>query len=386
VSDPLRRRLEDARVPGADEARERALPVVKTAFAEREVVPRRSRPAPPLIAALAALALVALAFTPPGEAVTGWVRDRVAPERVRVERPRPALASLPTSGALLVDAPNGSWVVRSDGSKRRLGAYHEPTWSPFGRFVAATHGSQLVAMTPTGQVRWALDRGAVRAPRWSPSGFRVAYLSGKRLRVVAGDGTGDRLVARRAANAPPAWRPEPAHVLAYAGPDGAVRLADVDRGAELWRSDGGPPPASLSWSADGRRLAAAGHGALRVLDGNGRELVRRRSTALAAEYAPRGRRLALVRRAPRGTTSELVVSSGGRTRVLLASPGRFGRLAWSPDGRWIVVDWTSAGQWLFVPVGQRARPIPAARIAGEFDPGARGPAGEPMPAGWCCGR
>jgi hypothetical protein len=384
--DPLRRRLESVRVPDEENARLRALAVVRAGFAERTPAPRRAwfRRAPGLAWALTALVVVALLFTPPGKAVTGWLRDRVAPERVRVEAVRPALGSLPASGSLLVQSPRGAWVVHEDGSKRRLGSYREATWSPKGLFVAATTGSQLVALTPGGQVRWSLPRPRVSAPRWSPSGFRVAYLSGDRLRVVAGDGTGDRSLGARAV-APPAWLPGKLNLLAYAAPDGSVRLVDVDR-RELWRSPAGPRPSSLSASGDGLRLLASGPQGLRVLDGQGHELRRSRTPARGAAYAPFGRRYAYVRRSPAGGTDQLVLSSGPRARVLLASPGRLGHFAWSPDGRFIAVAWPSADQWLFVPTGRSGRAITAARIAADFDPGARGPSGEPAPAEWCCSR
>jgi hypothetical protein len=388
MSDDLRRRLEGAGVPDAAGAHDRALALARAAYAQREPLPARRRwaPAPALAAALGCLVLLALAFTPPGQAVTGWIRDRIAPERVRVQRPPAALASLPAAGALLVDSPRGAWVVHRDGSRRLLGAYRESTWSPHGLFVAGTRADQLVAMTPLGRVRWALTRREPRAPRWSPSGYRVAYLSAGRLRVVAGDGTGDRGFARAAAHTAPAWRPGPAHVLAYAARDGGVRLADIDRRRELWRSAPGPVPAVLAWSADGRRLVAAGAGGVRVLDARGHELSHARRPASAAAYAPRGRRLALVRRSSGGSTAQLVLVRRGRSRVLFASPGRLGRLAWSPDGRWLVVGWASAGQWLFVPVAHPARAFAVAGVAREFDPGARSPAGQPMPGEWCCAR
>jgi Tol biopolymer transport system component len=171
-------------------------------------------------------------------------------------------------------------------------------------------------------------------------------------------------------------------VLAYARRDGSVRVVDVDHRTQLWRSRPGSAPASLSWSADGRRLVAAGTGGVRVLDARGHLRSLARGAVTGAAFAPLGRRLAVIRRSPRGATSQLVVRTGRRTRVLLASPGRLGSFAWSPDGRWIVVDWASAGQWLFVPLGRSSRPIPAAQIAREFDPGARGPGGEPQPVGW----
>jgi len=117
VSD-LRRRLEGVDPPDAENARRRAQAVVRAAFAERDPAPRRAwyRPRPAMAWALTALLALALAFTPPGQAVTGWLRDAVVPERVRVEAMRPALERLPAPGALLVQSPGGLWVVRDDGA------------------------------------------------------------------------------------------------------------------------------------------------------------------------------------------------------------------------------------------------------------------------------
>src|SRR5206468_4648201 len=77
-----------------------------------------------------------------------------------------------------------------------LGAVGEATWSGHGRFVAATRGFELIAVDLHGRRHWSLAaRAPVHGPRWSPDGFRIAYLSGRAVRVVAGDGTADRLVA-----------------------------------------------------------------------------------------------------------------------------------------------------------------------------------------------
>jgi dipeptidyl aminopeptidase/acylaminoacyl peptidase len=276
-------------------------------------------------------------------------------------------------------------------------------------------------------VRWSISRSEpVSGARWAPSGYRIAYLTGPRtgfevppgsaparqqLRVVAGDGTGDRLFDGRTAPAPPAWRPGPRHVLAYAKPDGSVAIADADTGARLGRSAPGEAPAELAWSGDGRRLVVRGDRTLRVLDGRGRLLAAIPLTAgepsTSSRAAPppapslpaavpgaartvafrgRGHELALIRGGPDGRASEVVLvraeRSPGVPRRLFAGPGALGDLAWSPDGRWLLVSWPSANQWVFI----RATSAPKVRavpdISREFDPGG----GRELPGRveWCC--
>jgi hypothetical protein len=164
---------------------------------------------------------------------------------VGIEESAPALFSLPAPGRLLVTADSGAWVVEEDGSKRRLGSYREASWSPFGRFVVASRRHELVTVTPEGEVRWSLARPDVRFPRWggTRTDTRIAYLSNGQLRVVGGDGKGDKLVDLDPAVAAPVWRRGPGHVLVYARRDGSVRAVDTDsvepvvvpRAAELLR-------------------------------------------------------------------------------------------------------------------------------------------------------
>jgi hypothetical protein len=225
----VRRELEQIEIPGEHEARERSLAVVLAAFAEREPTPRRRSWKP--VAAIA-IALVALAglLSPPGRAVLDEIREVVG-----VEESAPALFSLPAPGRLLVIADSGAWVVEEDGSKRLLGEYREAAWSPFGRFVVASRQNELVALTPEGEVRWSLARPDVSFPRWggTRTDTRIAYLSEGELRVVGGDGKGDRLVDAQAADRAPQWLEGSGHRLAYAWRDGSIRVVDADTGAVL---------------------------------------------------------------------------------------------------------------------------------------------------------
>jgi hypothetical protein len=225
----VRNELERIEIPGEPEARKRAWAVVGAAFAGREPVPRR-RSWQRAAAVAIALVVVAGLLSPPGQAVLDEIREVVG-----VEQAQPALFSLPASGQLLVVADSGAWVVAEDGSKRRLGAYREASWSPFGRFVVASRRNELVALTPDGKVRWSLARPDVRFARWggSKTDTRIAYFSNGRLRVVGGDGRGDRLLHARAALRPPRWRPGRRHVLVYERRDGSIGAVDVDTGGEL---------------------------------------------------------------------------------------------------------------------------------------------------------
>jgi hypothetical protein len=221
----VRKQLERIELPGEHEARERAWAIAQAAFAEREPQPRRRSWKPAAAIAIAVVALAGL-LSPPGRAVLDEIREAVG-----VEQAEPALFSLPAEGRLLVTADSGAWVVDQDGSKRLLGSYREASWSPFGRFVVASRANELVALTPEGEVRWSLARPEVRFPRWGGTRLdtRIAYFSRGELRVVGGDGKGDRLLARDAAVGAPEWRP--GNVLVYARRGGGARAVDVDTGA-----------------------------------------------------------------------------------------------------------------------------------------------------------
>ena len=240
---------------------------------------------------------------------------------------QPALFSLPTGGRLLVESSEGPWIVQADGSRRLLGRYREASWSPFGRFVVAARANELAALEPDGDVRWSLARPNVRFPRWAGTltDTRIAYLSGSSLRVVAGDGTGDRLLRRVVAARPPVWLPGEGFQLAYTDLGGKTVVVDADTGRALSRTAGGK------------------------------------------DNDPTIRR--------RGGASEVVI--GGR--VVFRGTGDFRDAVRSPDRRWALVTWPTADQFVFVRVTGTRKIVAVSGITRQF-----GGAAFPRISGWCC--
>ena len=275
----MREKLEQIPVPDAEAARERARRVALAAFEAREPLPR-SRRGPRLAvgAMLAAAAIAVATASPPGMAVVDRVREVVG-----VERSAPALFSLPTPGRLLVASDAGVWVVEADGAKRFLAGYREASWSPFGRFLVATSRNELAALEPDGDVRWTLARPGVRSARWggTETDTRIAYVDRSGLRVVAGDGTGDRLLAP-AETGPLAWRPGARHVLAYVSAS-EVRVQEADTGRVLWRANRGvnAPVRSFKWSEDGRRLLVVSPYSIQIFDRRGHRVGHREAPVAA---------------------------------------------------------------------------------------------------------
>ena len=356
----MRRELERIEIPDEHGARERAWAVLESAFAERLPSRRRSLHLRAAIAVAVVVALLAAAFSSPGMAVLDRIRKTVG-----IEKATPALFSLPTPGKLLVRTDSGAWVVQQDGSKRLLGGYREASWSPFARFVVAARRNELAALDPGGRVHWTLARPAARLPSWggTRTDTRIAYLSGRRLRIVAGDGTGDRPGCPRVvAPVRPAWKPGTQQILALATPNGAVAVFRADSCRRLWRTSGGLRPTKLAWSDDGRLLVLAPPG-LRVYDARGRLLAQDRPQgpsrdADAAFVHDRGG-VATIR--IRGTRSNLYAPG-----TLFHAAGSLAQVVPSPDGRWFLVTWPSANQWVFVRAnGRGIRAV--SNISRQFD-------------------
>ncbi len=374
------RAIARAAAPGEAEAEERAWAVVQSAYQARPPVPSRPRAHRRLVLApLAFAAVAALALSPAGAAVR-----RVLDHALGVPHAAPALFSLPSGGTLLTSGANGTWTVGADGATRRLGPWRQATWSPHGLYVAVTGPDELAAVDPHGQVRWELARPQVSDPAWYPAnGYRVAYLSGRALRVVAGDGTGDRQLAAAVARVAPSWRPDHPYELAYVTAAGRVVVRDADTGHRLWSArDAGVT--QLAWSGDGRELVTVSPGQVHVYRGDGTLARTVRSPArfpiLDAALAPDGRTLALVRGGAGEDVLVEAVTAGSAPRRVLSGQG-LREVVWSPDGRWLLVSWPAADQWVFVRASGRPGLQGVSRIAEQF---AAPRSDVPRLEGWCC--
>ncbi len=367
------------RAPAEEAAQERAWPAVRDAFVARERVPRRP-PRRRIALALAATALVVAALTPPGLAVAGFLHDRIVRDAPRPTVPAPLATGTP--GRLLLTTDAGVWVLRGDGSGRLLGRYSAATWSPTGRFVAVIRDNALYAVEPdTGTVRWPLVRQApLRDVRWAPKdGFRIAYREGDDLRVVDGDGTHDRLLARAIGAAPAAWRPG-SHVLAYDAGDGNVATTDVD-GVDATVLPVTGAIRSLLYSADGRTLLIATDAGLLALDPATAKQRHLLAVAPAAIATSPGAAADLAVVLPGGEVRLMAIDGSGERSVTTVAGAA--TVAWSPDGRTLLVPDPSTDRWHLVDAAT-GRDRTLEHIGERLDPDGLGSASFPAVAGWCC--
>ncbi|HMJ35640.1 MAG TPA: hypothetical protein VK501_17160 [Baekduia sp.] len=383
--------LRDLRVPGEEDARRRAWAVAQAALAERPAAAPRRGPVPPLgaVATLCALVAVAAGLTSPGRATAEWVRARIAsvadPAPHHARRAPTSTTALPGGGRILVVNDHGPTVLGlPTGTRVLLGAVDEAAWSPHGLYVAAVRGVELIAVDLRGRRRWHVAQPhAIRAPAWSPSGFRVAYLTGapgsRTLRVVAGDGTGDRPVAA-AGPVRPTWAPgTTTNVLAYLDGAGRITVRDVDSGAVLWRARPRATPRTLSWSHDGHRLIAVGARDVTAYTGRFGQVAGSRRAPHGTEnvsgaFAPYGRRYVVVRRVRATGDHRLLLVAHGRERLLQVGSGPIRSVAWGPDGHWLVLDQPGRPAWSLMQLTARGPDIPRTLAPGR---GAR-------LSGWCC--
>lgn len=374
------RALNGIRVPDERGAEQRAWVTVRAAYEQRTPSPRRLRFRRPAGVVATVLAIAGVVALSPAGATVGRLVDRALgiPHAARV------LSALPAPGRLLVSGPGGTWIVAADGSVRRVGEWKDASWSPHGLYLAVTARDQLAVVNTRGVLQWALTRPAVSDARWySPSGYRVAYLSRTDLRVVAGNGADDHLVATSVAHVAPAWRPDHAYQLAYVASDGRLIARNSATGAELWASDPGLRIHRLSWSANGTRLLALTRTAALLYTAGGRLLAIRPGGPIKdGALSPDGRELALV---TTGSASAVTVySAHGAHRAIrrVLAGVKLGQVTWSPNGAWLLVSWPAADQWVFVHIAGRPHIAAVSRIARQFSkiPGARFPRLE----GWCC--
>ncbi|HEX6781665.1 MAG TPA: hypothetical protein VF125_06490 [Solirubrobacterales bacterium] len=414
--DTLNRALWDAPIPAPADAEERGLRIVAAAHAERQggerTAPASHLPSLPRLAMALALAtlLAALLLSPAGAAVRDWVDDAFT---ASAPRPEPTLARVPGGGSLLVQTGEGPVVVQPDGSRTLLGDYEGATWSPHGLFVAAVKKRTLTALEPDGTPRWSLTAAQwVAAPRWSPSGERIVYRSGFDLRVVAGDGSEDRLLTGSTAAGtppdarispayvPPAWSPTGEDALAYVTGASRLRILDSETGAVLAAAPALQRITWMDWADGGRRILEASPGTLRLrpvlraghpsrpaLGAAHRLPLPPRASVNDAALSPQSSIVAasITHWRKHGTYSEVLVFRPGRGwRTLISVPGSLGQVEWSPDGKRLLVAWPGANQWLFLPVG-RGKGRAIANISKAIAPSGR-PTSFPQLEGWCCRR
>jgi hypothetical protein len=421
--------LREVPIPEPADAEERGRRIVAAAFAERTnddesrhselrgaMTPRTSegrsrRPFPRLALGLSLAALLAiLLLSPAGADVRDWVGDAFT---ASAPRPEPTLARVPGGGHLLVQTGEGPVVVQADGSRRLLGDYEGATWSPHGLFVAAFEKRTLSALEPDGMPRWSITAAQrVAAPRWSPSGERIVYRSGFNLRVVAGDGTEDRLLAGSTAAGtppdarispayvPPAWSPAGEDALAYVTGAARLRILDSETGAVLAGAPALQRITWMDWADGGRKILEASPGTLRLRPvlraghpsrpalGKARRLkLPPRATVNDAALAPQTPLVAVsvTHWRKHGTYSEVLIFRPGQPpRTLLSVPGSLWQVEWSPDGERLLVAWPGANQWLFLPLG-RGKGRAIANISKAIAPSGR-PTSFPQLEGWCCRR
>ena len=245
-----------------------------------------------------------------------------------------------------------------------------------GCFVAATRANELVALDPKGGVRWTLARPDVALPGLGGHAHRHAdrLLRRDGLHIVAGDGTGDRLLGRRAASCRPPGGPGPAACSPTSdGP--TCRAQDTDTGAVLWRRRG-PAGRQLAWSADGRTLLVFSPHRTRAYEGAKVVAADDPSDATAdrdAAFVGRTPEVAAIRVA--GDGSNVFSLSSGRT--FFRGTGVFAA-ARVVAGRALAARDVADGE----PVGLRPYEAAEARrrlaYTQQFGRGAR-------VEGWCCG-
>jgi hypothetical protein len=187
-------------------------------------------------------------------------------------RPVPTRLSVPPgSNGLALVAGGKLWLATRTGLRIEGMPVSAAELSPRALYAVVGIGSSLVALAPGNRHPWVHPAGGrVVAASWSPDGLKIAYVVTRHrryeLRMIEGDGSTDRLVARSVRPAKPSWRPD---ALAVAYVDARGRAAVDDLGTASRRTfdtrDCGGAARAVAYAPSGRRLAVAGRGGLGLI-------------------------------------------------------------------------------------------------------------------------
>lgn len=295
-----------AGLPGPSaEATERARRAALDALPEAVPRPRRRRRALLAVGLAAALAIATAGIA---LATTGRLEVRVGSdtpsERVAAAPPVGRIVLPEGVGGIAAIAGGRLWMASRTGFRVEGLAVTAAELSPNARYAAAGIGDSLVVLAPDGRRPWSLPVGGrVMAAAWRPNPLptEIAYVVRRggrhELRLVEGDGDGDRLLDPSVAPVRPSWSSD-SRSLAYVTTSGRVRVRDV-------------PGAAGTVVSFPRRVSAVA-------------------------YAPVGDALAWLERP--GTVGVLGIGKG-RDGAVPSGPGtRLTALAWTSPGRLVTVE------------------------------------------------
>jgi hypothetical protein len=156
-------------------------------------------------------------------------------------RPKPApavptrLSVPPGSHGLAIVAGGKLWLATRTGLRIQGLPVSAAELSPHALYAVVGIGSSLVALAPGNRRPWVHKTGGrVVSAAWSPDGLKIAYVVARRhrdeLRMIEGDGSPDRLLARNAGPAKPSWRAD-SLAVAFVGKLGRTGVFDLGTGS-----------------------------------------------------------------------------------------------------------------------------------------------------------
>jgi hypothetical protein len=167
-------------------------------------------------------------------AATGNLHVRIG-ARAKTVRPVPTrLAVPPGSHGVAIVAGGKLWLATRGGLRIEGMRVSAAELSPRALYAAVGIGSSLVTLAPGDRRPWVRRTGGrVVGAAWSPDGLKIAYVvarpGGDELRLIEGDGSPDRLLARPVRPLKPSWRAD-SLAVAYVDARGRGAVFDLSSG------------------------------------------------------------------------------------------------------------------------------------------------------------